>query len=230
MGLGMEKCCCFVPLRSGALIISIWFFIVYSFDIIACFTRVNAFALYAAQSAWIWLDIYLILSFFAVISGLIGVFGLCLASNPRFVEGLSKVVWVSCLLSFLKSIVSLGLILAHRDTITRTCLRSGIISYSNPMELLQPANITESPFYSPVNYPRTLNAHAEDLNECQTGIKHLINLFIVLVVLFSLLQIYFGFVVRAYAGRLTKGARHHRLHDQQIKDFEDSRNHMSTLY
>ncbi|OAD76464.1 hypothetical protein PHYBLDRAFT_143433 [Phycomyces blakesleeanus NRRL 1555(-)] len=206
MGLGMEKCCCFIPLRSGTLIISIWFFIVYSFDIIACFTRVNAFALYAAQSAWLWLDIYLILSFFAVLSGLIGVFGLCL------------------------SMVSIILILTHRDTIIRTCLRSGIISYSNPMELLQPANITESSFYSPVQYPRTLNAHAESLNECRTGIGHLINLFIVLVVLFSFLQIYFGFVVRAYAGRLTKGARHHRLHDQQIKDFEDSRNHMSTLY
>lgn len=33
-----------------------------------------------------------------------------------------------------------------------------------------------------------------------------------------------------YASRLRNGARHHRLHDQQIKDFEESRYHMSTVY
>lgn len=32
MGLGLEKCCCFIPLRLGTLFIAIWFFV--SFDII----------------------------------------------------------------------------------------------------------------------------------------------------------------------------------------------------
>ncbi|KAI7871239.1 hypothetical protein BDF14DRAFT_1207941 [Spinellus fusiger] len=230
MGLGMDKCCCFIPLRSGTLIISIVLITLHSIDILTCFARINALPLYAAQSFWAWIDIYLILSFFSVLCGIVGVSSIFLVSSPKFTEVLSKGVWASCFLSVFKDTTSLALVTSHKNTIVRSCLRSGIVGLYNPMSSFAPANITQSSFYTPVVYPDTLNENALGIDQCTYGITQFINVSIVLLVVSSLLQFYFGFVVRAYAGRLTKGARHHRLHDQQIKDFEDSRHNMSTVY
>ncbi|KAF7731579.1 hypothetical protein EC973_009343 [Apophysomyces ossiformis] len=117
-----------------------------------------------------------------------------------------------------------------RDGMVRSCLRSGFAGFSNAQTSMSPAVISDSPYYAPVRYPNTLNSNAMSLEECQASVKVFLITYGVVIFLVEMLQIYFASVVSAYASRLRNGARHHRLHDQQIKDFEESRYHMSTVY
>jgi hypothetical protein len=111
-----------------------------------------------------------------------------------------------------------------------TCIRSGFVSLNNAQRNLGVSTISTGSYYTPVHYPNTLTANAASEEECEHSVKMLIILWGVLIFVVQVVQIYFATVVSTYAKRLQSGARHHRLHDQQIKDFEESRFHMSTVY
>ncbi|CAO3591112.1 unnamed protein product [Absidia cylindrospora] len=152
-------------------------------------------------------------------------FGSCFSSR-KFAKTFSVVVWINCTLSMLKYVTCLALMISHRYDITRSCLRSG---FSNYQTSITPAIIPNNPYYSPIRYPGTLNANATSQEDCEASIKSFLITFGVVCFIIQVLQFYFATVVSAYASRLRNGARHHRLHDQQIKDFEESRYHMSTI-
>ncbi|CAO3587291.1 unnamed protein product [Absidia cylindrospora] len=156
-------------------------------------------------------------------------FGSCFSSR-KFAKIFSVVVWVNCTLSMLKYVICLALMISHKYDMSRSCLRSGFISFGNSQTSIEPVIIPDSPYYSPVRYPGTLNANAASQEDCDASIKTFLITFGVVVFVIQVLQFYFATVVSAYASRLRNGARHHRLHDQQIKEFEDARYHMSTVY
>ncbi|KAI8371502.1 uncharacterized protein BYT42DRAFT_580496 [Radiomyces spectabilis] len=229
MGMGMEKCCGFIPLRLATFIIATWFFVIYLFDAVTGFLGINAVTVYSGQTAKAWYYVDLIFTLIICIGGLLGIIGSCFASR-KFAKIFSIIVWINCALSIIKYIVSLALMAVFHENLVRSCLRSGFIGFSNAQTPMGPAIITDSPFYTPVQYPGTLNAHASSLDDCQSNVKTFLIAYGVVIFVIELIQIYFASVVNAYSSRLRNGARHHRLHDQQIKDFEESRYHMSTVY
>ncbi|KAK4518186.1 uncharacterized protein ATC70_001537 [Mucor velutinosus] len=229
MGLALEKCCCFIPLRMGTFIIALWFFIAYLFDAVTGFLGINSIIVYSGQTAKAWYYINLLFTVLVFVGGLSGIIGSIFAQrkSARF---FSIVVWVCCALSFIKYVISLVLMVVYRQNMINTCIRSGIVGFGNSQIGLGPTTISTNSYYSPVKYPNTMNAHATSAEDCEHSIKMLIILWGVLIFIVQMVQIYFASVVGAYATRLRSGARHHRLHDQQIKDFEESRFHMSTVY
>ncbi|KAL0080307.1 hypothetical protein J3Q64DRAFT_1759432 [Phycomyces blakesleeanus] len=230
MGMGMEKCCCFIPLRLGTFIIALWFFVIYLLDAVTGFLGVNAVIVYSGQSAKAWYYIDLLFTVLVCLGGLLGIVGSCFASRG-FAKFFSVIIWINCGLSIVKYAVSLALMVVHREDLIRSCLRSGFVGFSNAQTpISSTVTISESPYYAPVKYPGTLNAHATDLEQCQYNVQSFLIVYGVVIFAIEILQIYFASVVSAYASRLRNGARHHRLHDQQIKDFEESRYHMSTVY
>ncbi|KAI8149888.1 hypothetical protein BJV82DRAFT_585104 [Fennellomyces sp. T-0311] len=229
MGLGMDKCCCFIPLRLGTFIIALWFFVVYLFDAVTGFMGSNAVTIYSGQSAKAWYYIGLLLTVIICVGGFFGVIGSLFASR-RFAKAFSIIAWINCVLSIVKYVISLALMAVNRDDLVRSCQRSGFVGFDNNQVPLSPTVLSESTYYSPVRYPGTLNAHATSLEDCQSIIKTFLIAYGVVIFIVLLLQIYFAKVVTNYSSRLRNGARHHRLHDQQIKDFEESRYHMSTVY
>ncbi|KAG1473713.1 hypothetical protein G6F56_000798 [Rhizopus delemar] len=106
----------------------------------------------------------------------------------------------------------------------------GFVGIGNAQTIIEPTHISNSSYYTPVKYPGLLTANAGTESECTSQLKMFAILFGALIFVVQAIQIYFAYVVGAYATRLKNGARHHRLHAQQIKDFEESRYHMSTVY
>ncbi|KAL1934419.1 hypothetical protein VTP01DRAFT_6601 [Rhizomucor pusillus] len=229
MGLGLDKCCCFLPLRLGTFIIALWFFVVYLFDAVTGFLGSNAVTVYSGQTAKAWYYIGLLFTVIICVGGLFGILGSCFA-NRTFAKIFSIIVWVNCVLSIIKYVVSLIIMCVHRDEMVKSCQRSGFVGFGNSQVSLDPAILSDSPYYTPVRYPGTLNANAASAADCEESVKSFLIAFGVVIFFVELLQIYFASVVSNYASRLRNGARHHRLHDQQIKDFEESRYHMSTVY
>ncbi|KAG2211810.1 hypothetical protein INT47_004496 [Mucor saturninus] len=229
MGLALEKCCCFIPLRLGAFVIALWFFVVYLFDAITGFLGINAIVVYSGQTAKAWYYINLLFTVLVFLGGLSGIIGSVFAQR-RSAKFFSIVVWVCCVLSFFKYIISLVLMIVYRQNMMNTCIRSGLVGIGNSQSGLVPTTISTGSYYTPVRYPDTMNSFATDPEDCERSIKLMIILWGAIIFAIQVLQIYFASVVNAYASRLKSGARHHRLHDQQIKDFEESRFHMSTVY
>ncbi|KAI7867192.1 hypothetical protein BDF14DRAFT_1918268 [Spinellus fusiger] len=228
MGLGMEKCCGFIPLRLGTFIISLWFFVIYLLDAVTGFLGVNAEIVYSGQTAKVWYYVDLVFTLLVCVGGLLGIIGSCVASRG-FAKVFSVVVWINCLLSVIKYLVSLVLMASYRDDLVRSCTRSGFVGFSNAQTPMI-VTLSDSPYYAPVKYPGTLNAHATDASQCQSSVQTFLITFGVVIFAVEIVQIYFASVVSTYASRLRNGARHHKLHDQQIKDFEESQYHMSTVY
>ncbi|KAI9305835.1 hypothetical protein BJ944DRAFT_264554 [Cunninghamella echinulata] len=229
MTVAIEKCCCFIPLRFGTFLIALWFTIIYLLDATTGFLGINAAIVYSGQATSAWYYIDLLFTVVVCLGGVIGLFGSCFNSR-KFAKIFSVVVWVNCTLSMLKYVICLALMISHKYDMTRSCLRSGFVGFSNPQNSIQPVIIPENSFYSPVVYPGTLNAYALSKEECEKAVNTFLIVFGVVICIVQILQFYFATVVSAYASRLRNGARHHRLHDQQIKDFEESRYHMSTVY
>ncbi|KAI9310289.1 hypothetical protein BX666DRAFT_2021713 [Dichotomocladium elegans] len=229
MGLGMDKCCCLIPLRLGTFIIALWFFIIYLIDVVTGFMGSNAVTIYSGQAAKAWYYIGMIFAVVICVGGLFGILGSLFASR-KFAKTFSVVAWTCCVLSIAKYLVSLIIMVVHRDELMKSCRRSGFVGFNNNNVPLSQAVLTDSSYYSPVRYPGTLNANATSAEQCQSSVQTFLVAFGVVIFLIEVLQIYFAKVVTNYASRLRNGARHHRLHDQQIKDFEESRYHMSTVY
>ncbi|KAI8331938.1 hypothetical protein BC941DRAFT_517319 [Chlamydoabsidia padenii] len=229
MSAGIEKCCCFIPLRLGTFLIALWFTLIYLIDVTTGFLGINAAIIYSGQAASAWYYIDLLFTVLICTGGIVGMFGSCISSR-KFAKTFSVVVWINCALSMLKYVICLALMISHQYDMTRACLRSGFIGVSNSQTSINPVVIPDSPYYSPVRYPGTLNANATSQEDCQATIKTFLITFGVVVFIIQMIQFYFATVVSTYASRLRNGARHHRLHDQQIKDFEESRFHMSTVY
>ncbi|KAI8997647.1 hypothetical protein BDB01DRAFT_771820 [Pilobolus umbonatus] len=229
MGTTLEKCCCFIPLRLGTFIIAMWFFTAYLFDAITGFLGINSVIVYSGQTAKAWYYINLLFTVIVFVGGLSGMIGSVFAQR-RSARFFSVVVWVCCVLSFVKYVISLVLMVVYRQNMINTCIRSGLVSISNAQRGLVPTTISTNGYYSPVTHPDTLNAFATSAEDCEHSIKLLIIAWAVVIFVVQLVQLYFAAIVGAYANRLNSGARHHRLHDQQIKDFEESRFHMSTVY
>ncbi|KAI8983983.1 hypothetical protein BDF20DRAFT_911160 [Mycotypha africana] len=248
MGLALEKCCCFIPLRIGTFIIALWFFIVYLIDAITGFLGVNcknkqqplkriaintycktAVIVYSGQTAKAWYYINLLFTVLLFVGGFAGIIGSLIAQR-KSAKFFSVVVWISCAVSFIKYLISLVLMIVYRQNMINTCIRSGLVGIGNAQSGLLPTTISLNGYYTPVKYPNTLNAHATSMENCEQSVKTLIILWGVIVFVVQIVQVYFASVVGVYAARLRSGARHHRLHDQQIKDFEESRYHMSTVY
>ncbi|KAG0171328.1 hypothetical protein DFQ28_003862 [Apophysomyces sp. BC1034] len=193
------------------------------------FFFVIAVVVYSGQSAKAWYYIDLLFTVLVCLGGLFGILGSCFASR-KFAKVFSVVVWVNCILSIVKYLVSLVLMVLFREGMVHSCQRSGFAGFSNAQATMSPAVISDSPYYAPVKYPNTLNSNAMTMEDCEASVKTFLISYGVIIFLVEMLQIYFASVVSAYASRLRNGARHHRLHDQQIKDFEESRYHMSTVY
>lgn len=229
MGLGLEKCCCFIPLRMGAFIIALWFFVAYLFDAVTGFLGINAIMVYSGQTAKAWYYINLIFTILVLVGGLFGIIG-SLFAQRKSAKFFSIIVWICCLLSFIKYIISLVLMIVYRQNMVDTCIRSGLVGLGNAQAGLTATTVSTGSYYTPVRYPNTMNSFATSQEDCEQSVKLLIILWGAVIFVVQLLQVYFASVVSAYANRLKSGARHHRLHDQQIKDFEESRFHMSTVY
>ncbi|CAO3702633.1 unnamed protein product [Rhizopus stolonifer] len=216
-------------IKLGTFFVAIWFFAAYLFYSATAFMGVNAVIFYSSQSAKPWYYISLVLAMFICIAGLSGIAGSLFASR-RFSKAFSVVVWINCLLSFIIYAVSLIIIATKRQNTIDSCRVVGFVGIGNTQEVLEPAHLSNSSYYSPVKYSGLLTENAASESECSSRLKLFIILFGALVFVVQLVQIYFAYVVSAYAKRLKNGARHHRLHAQQIKDFEESRYHMSTVY
>ncbi|KAI9494366.1 hypothetical protein BDB00DRAFT_818887 [Zychaea mexicana] len=229
MGLGMDKCCCFIPLRLGTFLIALWFFVVYLLDAVTGFLGSNAVTIYSGQSAKAWYYIGLLLTVIICVGGFFGIIGSLFASR-KFAKAFSIIAWISCALSIIKYLISLILMVVYRDTMIQSCKRSGFVGFDNTQVPLSPAALSDSSYYAPVRYPGTLNANATSQEDCEATIKTFLIAYGVVIFVVEVIQIYFAKVVTNYSSRLRNGARHHRLHDQQIKDFEESRYHMSTVY
>ncbi|KAG1455832.1 hypothetical protein G6F46_001397 [Rhizopus delemar] len=229
MGFTSEKCCCFIPLRLGAFVIALWFFVAYFLDAVTGFLGINAVVVYSGQTVKAWYYVDLIFTIMVLVGGLSGIIGTLFAQR-KSAKLFSFTIWICCLLSFVKYVASLALMIIYRQNMINTCIRSGFVSFNNAQTGLVPSNISTNGYYTPVKYPNTLNAHATSAEDCQQAIRLLIITWGVIIFVVQLVQLYFATVVSSYANRLSSGARHHRLHDQQIKDFEESRFHMSTVY
>ncbi|KAI7867085.1 uncharacterized protein EV154DRAFT_432493, partial [Mucor mucedo] len=203
--------------------------VVYLFDAITGFLGINAIVVYSGQTAKAWYYINLLFTVLVFLGGLSGIIG-SLFAQRRSAKFFSIVVWVCCVLSFFKYIISLVLMIVYRQNMMNTCIRSGLVGIGNSQSGLVPTTISTGSYYTPVRYPDTMNSFATDPEDCERSIKLMIILWGAIIFAIQVLQIYFASVVNAYASRLKSGARHHRLHDQQIKDFEESRFHMSTVY
>ncbi|GAA5807013.1 hypothetical protein MFLAVUS_000362 [Mucor flavus] len=229
MGLALEKCCCFIPLRLGAFIIAVWFFTVYLIDAVTGFLGINAIIIYSSQTARAWYYINLLVTILVCLGGLFGIIGSLFAQRGS-AKLFSLTVWTCCVLSFIKYVISLVLMIVYRQNMINTCIRSGLVGIGNSQLGLTPTSVSTGSYYTPVRYPDTMNTFATSPQDCEDSIKLMIILWGAIIFVIQLLQLYFASVVNAYAARLKSGARHHRLHDQQIKDFEESRFHMSTVY
>ncbi|KAI7897770.1 uncharacterized protein BX663DRAFT_527142 [Cokeromyces recurvatus] len=229
MGLALEKCCCFIPLRTGTFIIALYFFIAYLFDAITGFLGVNSIIVYSGQIAKAWYYINLLFTVLVFVGGFSGIIG-SLFAQRKSARFFSIIVWICCTLSFIKYLISLVLMIVFRQNMINACVRSGIVSIGNAQNGLGPVSVSIGSYYTPVKYPNTMNAFATSPEECEHSVKLIIILWGVIVGIMQFIQVYFASVVSTYATRIRSGARHHRLHDQQIKDFEESRFHMSTVY
>ncbi|KAI8390299.1 hypothetical protein BD560DRAFT_380568 [Blakeslea trispora] len=229
MGLGLEKCCCFIPLRLGTFIIAIWFCALYLLYTATGFLGINAIVVYSGQAARPWYYIDLLFSVFICVGGLCGIIGSTFASR-RFSKAFSFIAWVNVALSILIYVISLVLVGIHRNQIVDSCRVVGFVNVNNARREPNFSTPSSQVHYSPVHYPGLLTEHAATESQCQSMTKTFIIAFGVVIFVVQLIQIYFAYVVGAYAKRLANGARHHRLHAQQIKDFEESRYHMSTVY
>ncbi|KAI9281559.1 hypothetical protein BY458DRAFT_469094 [Sporodiniella umbellata] len=229
MGIGLEKCCCFIPLRLGTFFVAIWFFVVYLFYTTTGFLGVNSVVYYSSQSAKAWYYINLLFSVFICLGGLSGIAGSLFASR-RFSKAFSLISWINCFLSFVLYIVSLVLIASRKQSLIDSCRVMGFIGIGNAQTIISPVHVGSSDYYSPVRYPGLLTANAGTEAQCDAELKTFTITFGALIFVVQIVQVYFAYVVSAYAKRLKNGARHHRLHAQQIKDFEESRYHMSTVY
>ncbi|KAI8060534.1 hypothetical protein BC940DRAFT_263663 [Gongronella butleri] len=229
MSVGLEKCCCFIPLRFGTFLIAFWFAAVYLIDTTTGFLGINAATVYSGQAARPWYYIDLLFTVIICLGGVVGMFGSCFSSR-KFAKAFTVIVWVNCTLSVIKYVICMALMVTHRDAMAAACHRSGFVGISNAQPSVEPVILSDSPYYAPVRYPGTLNANSASLASCEDTVKTFLIAFGVTIAVIQFLQFYFASVVSAYASRLRNGARHHRLHDQQIKDFEESRYHMSTVY
>ncbi|KAI9340128.1 hypothetical protein BD770DRAFT_465505, partial [Pilaira anomala] len=203
--------------------------VVYLIDAVTGFLGINAIIIYSSQTAKAWYYINLIFTIFVCFAGLFGIIG-SLFAQRKSAKLFSWAVWTCCLLSFTKYLISLVLMAVYRQNMLNTCIRSGLVGLGNSQLGLTPTTVSTGSYYTPVKYPDTLNSFATSPQECESSIKLMIILWGAIIFAIQLLQLYFASVVNAYANRLKSGARHHRLHDQQIKDFEESRFHMSTVY
>ncbi|KAI9256871.1 hypothetical protein BY458DRAFT_519100 [Sporodiniella umbellata] len=225
-----EKCCCFIPLRLGSFIVALWFFVAYFIDAITGFLGMNAVVIYSGQTTKAWYYINSLFTVLVLAGGFSGVIGTAFAQK-RFARLFNFVVWTCCVLSFVKYITSLALMIVYRQNMVNTCIRSGFVGFNNAQTgLTASPSISTGSYYSPVKYPNTLNANATSSSECEQAVKSLIIAWGTIIFIVQLLQLYFATIVNSYSNRLNNGTRHHRLHDQQIKDFEESRFHMSTVY
>ena len=55
----------------------------------------------------------------------------------------------------------------NRDTMVKSCQRSGFVGFDNTQVSLTPAVLSTNEYYSPVRYPGTLNAHATSEEDCR---------------------------------------------------------------
>ncbi|KAH8553981.1 hypothetical protein BGW37DRAFT_483035 [Umbelopsis sp. PMI_123] len=224
----LEQCCCCIPLRAGTFIIALWFFVTNLFETTSGFLGRNSIFAYASQSSKAIFIIQQIFTLLIAAGGLFGMIGSCVASR-KFAKIFSITVWTACALSIIKYLLALILIATHRENVIESCEATGFVSMTHPESSIT-ATFTSSPYYHPVSYPGTLNASSMSYDECSQAVKVMLITFGVVVFIIQIVQIYFASVVSAYSSRLRNGARHHRLHDQQIKDFEESRYQMATVY
>ncbi|KAI8876283.1 hypothetical protein K501DRAFT_200740, partial [Backusella circina FSU 941] len=193
------------------------------------FVGINASVFYSGQKSIAWYYIGLLFSIFVCVGGLLGVIGSCTRSRS-FAKAFSVIVWINCLLSALIYVISLILMATNSPHSIESCRVIGFVDSHNPHKDVTPVQLSTSEFYTPVKYAGLLTEHAESESNCAHMTKLFTITFGVVVFVVQLVQIYFAYIVNAYAKRLSNGARHHRLHAQQIKDFEESRYHMSTVY
>ncbi|KAI9312877.1 hypothetical protein BX666DRAFT_1982816 [Dichotomocladium elegans] len=231
--LAMEKCVGFIPLRIGTLLIDLWFFLIYLADVVTGLLGSNAVMVYSSQGNRAW---YIVGYLLSVSVSVVGLSRLLFGSYRSLARVFGILLWGCCVLSFTKYMVSLVLMWVHRTGLVHSCRRSGLVGLGNTHVPLAQAVLSDTGFYSPVaRYPGTLTEKAMPAAECASAITAFLVTFAVLGLLVQCLQVHFAMVGMSYAHVLSeRHARHHRLRDEQIKDFEESRYRMvassSTTY
>lgn len=77
----------------------------------------------------------------------------------------------------------------HQDKMVKSCQRSGFVGFGNSQVPLDPAILSDSPYYSPVRYPGTLNANAASAADCKQSVKTFLIAFGVVIFFIELLQV-----------------------------------------
>lgn len=77
----------------------------------------------------------------------------------------------------------------HRDEMVKSCQRSGFVGFGNSQVSLDPAILSDSPYYTPVRYPGTLNANAASAADCEESVKSFLIAFGVVIFFVELLQV-----------------------------------------
>jgi len=229
--MALTKCCCCIPLRAGAFIIGLWFLIVNGFEAVSGFLGRNTVISYASQSsaAIFWAEIAL--SLLIAVGGLFGLIGSCCASRG-FITAFSIITWISCLISIVKHVGAVVLIAIHRNEIVDECTKTGLVALSSSSVTLS-SNGTwtnGNSTYSPVLHEGTINSPNLTSNstappsraDCEKDVEIFLIVTAVVIIFIELMQIYFASVVGAYATKLRTETRHHKLRDQQIKDWDEA--------
>lgn len=97
--------------------------------------------------------------------------------------------WVNCVLSIIKYLISLIIMCVYRDDLVNSCRRSGFVGFDNSEVPLSQAVLTDNSYYTPVQYPGTLNAHATSTEQCQSMVQTFLICFGVIIFVVELIQV-----------------------------------------
>lgn len=114
---------------------------------------------------------------------------LLIKAQRRSAKFFSIVVWICCVLSFIKYIISLVLMIVYRQNMINTCIRSGLVGIGNSQSGLVPTTVSTGSYYSPVKYPDTMNTFASSQEDCEKSIQLMIILWGAIIFAIQVLQV-----------------------------------------
>jgi len=228
--MALTKCCCCIPLRPAVFIIAAWFFFSNAFEAITGFLGRNTTFEYLRQTSPIAFWVEEILTILVALGGFLGLVGVTCASR-NFVYSAAAIIWFNVVVSIVKRVGAVVIIGLHQDGVIASCEQDGIFTLTNPDTISVLTNVaSNSSSYTPVIRPGTLNQNNITLfngtkfskDFCQKEAQYFLIGMAIVVAIVELFQIYFAAVVSAYAKQIKSGARHHRLRETQIRDWDES--------
>lgn len=77
----------------------------------------------------------------------------------------------------------------YRDDLVNSCRRSGFVGFDNSEVPMSQAVLSDNSYYTPVQYPGTLNAHATSTEQCQSMVQTFLICFGVIIFVVELIQV-----------------------------------------